>query len=454
MESPTVESERSIVPIAPGDDKEEFELVARDSRDPPDEARATISINLYPLTISPSHADFRSEGEEQVFTVSGGKGAYTFSYPSGLHSTVTISESGNQATVVSGDIKESFDLRVTDKYGSVSAHIDVNLLVIDPPSATLTYEGVQNFTATGGVSPYTFSIITPAVLSSLIDNDDDTADVTASTVEENFQVLVKDSATPPNTDIANVNIVAPVMLDQVMVLVKDSGYACASSGGFFHVVTFEGGEWSYSIPLENFTDGYSLSSYGVYHNTLANRLEAHWKKSRFDSWSGTNSVVCRMWKIGDPYPTTINCGSVPPGAYGSTAGLAESFNPSPTESYDSYTCTFNAGKRRWLETVIDGVSYELDRTNVLNDYSVLKRFRSSNYATNSRSNLFYLIKKTDDNFCTSGWGCGSGKEDNLVLVSIDRSIPSMPIKKFLNVDGTYNSYSGVYVKVGLLEKAE
>ena len=116
-------------------------------------ANATVTVNAA-LAISPSTATIASTGT-QSFTASGGVSAYAYSIVSGPGS---INSSTGLYTGVSAG---SVSVRVTDSLGNTSdAALTVNgPLTVSPVSAYVVVNSDLAITPAGGVSPYTFAIV-------------------------------------------------------------------------------------------------------------------------------------------------------------------------------------------------------------------------------------------------------------------------------------------------------
>ncbi len=115
-------------------------------------ANATV---VHPLVISPSPVTL-AVNNSTTFSASGGQTPYVYSILSGGGS-INSSSGAFTAPGASGTTV----VRVTDNLGSTSdSTVTVNpAIAISPASVTLALNAMQTFTATGGVSPYTYSVI-------------------------------------------------------------------------------------------------------------------------------------------------------------------------------------------------------------------------------------------------------------------------------------------------------
>lgn len=107
------------------------------------------------LSMSPSSAVL-AVNNTQTFSAAGGTPPYTYSISSGTGS-VNSSTGVYTAPASSG----SAVVRVTDALGAtVTSNVTVNqALQISPSSQTMTINGTLSFSASGGVVPYTYSIV-------------------------------------------------------------------------------------------------------------------------------------------------------------------------------------------------------------------------------------------------------------------------------------------------------
>jgi hypothetical protein len=112
---------------------------------------ATVTI-VASLVISPSTATI-ALGDTKTFSATGGMSPYTYSVLSGGGSfSSAVYTPASAGTVV---------VKVTDSLGDTSdATITVNgTLTISPTTVTLGVNDTETFTAAGGVSPYTYSVL-------------------------------------------------------------------------------------------------------------------------------------------------------------------------------------------------------------------------------------------------------------------------------------------------------
>ncbi len=116
-------------------------------------SNASVTVTTT-MSISPTSSTI-AVNNTQTFSVTGGTGPYTFSRVVGT-GTINASTGVYTAPVTSG----SATVRVTDSLGATAdATVTVNAaLAITPTSQTMGINGTLNFSASGGVVPYTYSI--------------------------------------------------------------------------------------------------------------------------------------------------------------------------------------------------------------------------------------------------------------------------------------------------------
>jgi hypothetical protein len=129
-----------------------------DSDTPPKTADAAVTI-LAGLALAPSSATVTVDGTRQ-FVATGGQTPYTYSVDS--PGTGTIDAAGLYAAVGSPGTEI---VRVTDAIGNSTTSMVVKTasgpLAISPATVAVKVGAYQLFAASGGTTPYTFSLITP-----------------------------------------------------------------------------------------------------------------------------------------------------------------------------------------------------------------------------------------------------------------------------------------------------
>ena len=176
-------------------------VTVRDQFNPSDFREATISIvTPVTLTISPK-APAILIGGSVSFSAGGGSGSYSFRLVSGAGSFVT-------STYTAPDFSEEAVIEVTD---DVTGHTDTATvtvyfpLTIIPTTVTLQPDTAYQFSASGGVPPYTFTVLPPGTgTMGGVDGDIFTA---PPAVEPNNIVQVEDSLL--NSSTAAVTIQSP-----------------------------------------------------------------------------------------------------------------------------------------------------------------------------------------------------------------------------------------------------
>jgi hypothetical protein len=117
-------------------------------------ALTTSSLMISPATIT------LNAGGAQTFSVSGGVSPYTYSMVTNNSGGTINASTGAYIAGTIGGVTDT--VQVTDTVGNTStATVRVRApLVISPASVTVSTGGSQAFSASGGVSPYTYSIAT------------------------------------------------------------------------------------------------------------------------------------------------------------------------------------------------------------------------------------------------------------------------------------------------------
>ncbi len=114
---------------------------------------STGNITVSDIAISPNTA-LLAAGDTQQFTASGGTAPYSWS--SGNLAVATIDSNGLLTAVAAGTTQ----VMVTDANGIsvTSGDITVRDIVVDPQTASVIINDTLQFTATGGVAPYSWSV--------------------------------------------------------------------------------------------------------------------------------------------------------------------------------------------------------------------------------------------------------------------------------------------------------
>jgi hypothetical protein len=120
-------------------------------------ADATVTINPA-VSISPSSFTIVTN-TTKTFTASGGSGSFTWSMHSG-DGSIDASSGQFTAPITNG----SSVIKATDSLGNIGfSTITINsTLAISPSAKTLLINGAHTFSSSGGVAPYTYSVMTPS----------------------------------------------------------------------------------------------------------------------------------------------------------------------------------------------------------------------------------------------------------------------------------------------------
>ncbi|HTD23537.1 MAG TPA: hypothetical protein VK738_12840 [Terriglobales bacterium] len=200
---------------------------------------ATVRVRA-PLVISPASVTV-STGGSQAFSASGGVSPYTYSIATNNSGGTINASTGAYVAGTRGGVTDT--VQVTDSSGNASTAIvtvRAATLVISPASVSVSIGGSQVFGASGGVSPYTYSIATNNSGGTI--NASTGAYVTGTRGGVTDTVRVTDSG--GNTSAATVTVRAPLVISPASVSVSTGGsQAFSASGGV--------SPYTYSIATNN-----------------------------------------------------------------------------------------------------------------------------------------------------------------------------------------------------------
>ena len=189
-------------------------------------SNSTVTINAA-LAITPAAPTLAVSGT-QTFSATGGVSPYTYSIVSGGGSIVAATGAFT-APATAGSVT----VRVTDSLSNTSnTTVTVNpALAISPTVATLAVNNVTTFSATGGVSPYTYSIF-----SGLGSINSSSGIFTAPATAGSVTVQVTDSLS--NISSATVTVNAALAISPVTVTLAVNGTQTFSTTGGVGTKTF------------------------------------------------------------------------------------------------------------------------------------------------------------------------------------------------------------------------
>ena len=114
------------------------------------------------LTVSPATANLARDGERVVFTAAGGEGQYRWSVEDTARGTVTVQDRTQALYERKAAGNNTVVLYDEEGHVAVAAVTQPNAvtLVVSPANVTVTTNGLQVFTASGGTGAYAWTIIT------------------------------------------------------------------------------------------------------------------------------------------------------------------------------------------------------------------------------------------------------------------------------------------------------
>jgi len=329
----TMSSGGAISGTPTGSGTSSFTVQAKDSSTPPQTATANLSIKIAgDLKITTTSLPNGVAGNSYSATVlaSGGTTPYTFTIssgtlPAGLALSMTGVISGTPTTAATStftvQVRDSGNPKETVK-ATLSITIGAGLTITTTtlPGGTQGTAYSASVAATGGISPYTFSIVTGSLPSGLTMSSGGAISGTPTgSGTSSFTVQAKDSSTPPQTATANLSITIAGDL-KITTASLPNGVVGSS---YSATVTASGGTTPYIFSLSsgNLPAGLSLSSAGTISGT--------------PSTSGTSTFTAQVQDSGNPKETatatlsitigaslTITTTSLPNGVVGSFYGAS------------------------------------------------------------------------------------------------------------------------------------
>lgn len=299
-------------------------------------SEASIQI-LDVLQISPS-SFYVSYNATQQLTASGGLGPYTFVMESGAG---TVSASGLYTAPASSGTAQ---IKLTDSLGTTTnatANI-VPPLNLTPVGSSVTVNKTRQFTASGGVPPYTYSVISGSINSSGL--------YTAGSVTGSQTIRVKDSVDTEKTVSVNVVPDLTLLVASNIGLLINQNYAILVTGGlepYTYTVTSGSGSvdtmGTYTAPPAPSTDVVTIS----------------------DSLGNSKTVTFKSVEMLSVSPNVINI----------VAGQSRTINPTLGQTPYTYTFSqtngnFNSGTRVYTAGASAGTATILVKDAINNQVTV------------------------------------------------------------------------------------
>ena len=279
----------------------------------------TLSIGPVPLTAGVQYAAY-----SQTLSVGGGTSPYTWSLASGVLPTgMTLSSGGVLSGTPTSLGSSTFSVRATDADNCSSTQsytfvVDYPPIYITPTTlsnATRLVPYIQQLTATGGTSPYTFSRLTGSMPTGLSISSSGliSGTTTAAPGTYSFTVQALDANGAPGTQPYTIAIVCPTLTITPTVLsngVVGTAYTAALnvSGG--------SAPYTWSVTAGTLPAGLSMSASGLISGTPTQATTSTFTVQAMDSFNCASTQV---------YTLAVNCPSVSitpttlPGAYYNTA---------------------------------------------------------------------------------------------------------------------------------------
>lgn len=278
------------------------------------------TLGVPPLLIAPANVTLLV-GETQQFTAAGGAGlGYVFSLQTNA-SGATITPDG---AYTAGDDGGTDVVRVTDASGvTATATVQVGQptppLVISPTSATVAPKGSRAFTASGGVAPYTFELLSNASGGVVTPSGNYTAGPNGGVVDV---IRLSDSAGSAVN--ATVTVGPSITISPAQPAVPPNGSVSFSATGG----SGSGYGWAITTNGSNGSIGASTGSYKA--GSGANAVDTVQVTDSLGNKASVNVSVGGGLAISPADPTTTTRGSIAFTAVGGSGSYTWSLTTSPS----------------------------------------------------------------------------------------------------------------------------
>ena len=274
----------------------------------------TLTVNPAPnITTSSLPGGTRTGTYSQTLAASGGTAPLVWSVSSGnLPTGLTLGSTGVISGTISGTASsQTFTLRVTDANGvsdtqslTITVNGAPNITTTSLPAATKTGTYSQTLGATGGTTPYTWSVAVGTLPTglSLSSSGVISGTVSSTAINETFTVKVTDSDGVTDTQSLTIAVNATPSITTV------SLPAATKTGTYSQTLTGTGGTtpYTWSISSGTLPGGLTLSTSGVISGTVTGSVSQTFTVQLSDADGVTNTQSLTITVNAAPTITTTS----------------------------------------------------------------------------------------------------------------------------------------------------